>query len=259
MHPQPSTPRPRTRPVPTFPRGMRTARSWLARWWGLLVVLAVALVASIVIRDHIYPGFSWNRDEVTYLWQVSVLRGPEVFGATGGFPQFFQPWLTGLNEHGFFSQYTLGWPLVMLAADFAVGDSAVAILVGVVALVAGSYAFTREVTHNHGLAVLTSALVVASPFFAVQSGVYLGYLFSTGHRAAVRARASSRACGADDWRLLGLGGAFLGVLFLTRPYDAVLWAGALGIYGIIASWGAVARHRARRDRSPRSRSPRSWS
>ncbi len=214
----------------------RTARAWLARWWGLLVVLAIAIVTAIVIRDQVYPGFSWNRDEVTYLWQVSVLRGREVFGETGGFPQFFQPWLTGLNEHGFFSQYTLGWPLVLLAADVVFGDSAIAILVGVVALIAGSYAFTREVTRNHVLAVITCALVVASPFFMVQSGVFLGYLFSTGIGLLFGA-ALLAGMRRDDWRLVALGGALLGFLFLVRPYDAVLWAGALGLYAIIANWG----------------------
>jgi hypothetical protein len=213
----------------------RTGRAWLARWWGLLVVLVVAVVTAIVVRDQVYPGFSWNRDEVTYLWQVSVLRGREVFGETGGFPQFFQPWLTGLNEHGFFSQYTLGWPLVLLAADVAFGDSAVAILVGVVALIGGSYAFTREVTRNHALAVITCALVVASPFYMVQSGVYLGYLFSTGIGLLFGA-ALLAGMRRDDWRVVALGGALLGFLFLVRPYDAVLWAGALGLYGIIANW-----------------------
>ena len=217
-------------------RPPRTDRSWLARWWGLLAVFAVAIVASILIRDLVYPGFSWNRDEVTYLWQVSVFRGHHLFGETAGFPQFFQPWLTGLNENGFFSQYTLGWPLVMLAADMTFGDSAVAILVGVVALVAGSYTFTREVTRNHALAVLTTALVVACPFFAVQSGVYLGYLFSTGVGLLFGASLLA-GMRRDDWRLLALGGASLGFLFITRPYDAVLWAAAMGIYGVIATWG----------------------
>lgn len=226
-------PREARRPADSAPGVWRT---WLARWWPLLTVFVVAGAVSIVVRNHVYPAFSWNRDEVTYLWQVSVLRGREVFGDTGGFPELFHPWLTGLNEHGFFSQYTLGWPLVMLAADLVFGDTALAILAGVVALVAGTYAFTRELTRDHALAVLTSALVVASPFFAVQSGVYLGYLFSTGIGFLFGA-ALLAGLRRDDWRLVALGGALVGFLFLTRPYDALLWAGAFAVYAIIANWG----------------------
>jgi hypothetical protein len=213
-----------------------TPPSWIRRWWPLLTMIAIAMAMSVVVRRTIYPAFSWNRDEVTYLWQVSVLRGHHLFGADGGFPNFFQPWLTGANEHGFFSQYTIGWPAVMLVADVLFDNSAVAILVGVVALVAGTYAITRELTRDHTLALITTALVVVCPFFVVQSGVYLGYLFSTGVGLLFGASLLS-GLRRDDWRRLVLAGALLGVILLTRPFDAVLWAAVFAIYAVIAAFG----------------------
>jgi hypothetical protein len=195
----------------------------------------VALVASVVIRHVVYPAYSWNRDEVTYQWQVDLLRGGDLFGADGGFKHMFWPWLTGHNAHGFFSQYTLGWPAVMLAADVLTGSTAASILVGVTAIVLGGYAFTRELTRDGRLALVSTALLLVSPVFAVQSGVYLGYLFSTGIGLLFGA-AFLAGVRRHDWRLVAAGGGLIGFLFLTRPFDAVLWAAAVGAYSVVVSW-----------------------
>ena len=220
--------------------GRRRFAAWWARYRILVGLLALSLVVSVLIRHVVYPAYSWNRDEVTYQWQVSVLRSGHLFGADGGFKHLFWPWLSGHNDHGFFSQYTLGWPLVLLAFDLVFGSSAGAILVGVAALVLGAYALTLELTRDRRLALVTTALLVASPMFVVQSGVYLGYLFSTGIGLLFGA-ALLAGLRRDDWRLVAVGGALLGYLFLTRPYDAVLWGGAIGAYAVIASWRKWAR------------------
>ena len=83
--------------------------------------------------------------------------------------------------------------------------------------------------------------------FAVQSGVYLGYLFSTGIGLLFGA-ALLAGLRRDDWRLIALGGALLGYLFLTRPYDAVLWGAAIGLYALVVSWKRMGAHRSRRRR-----------
>ena len=50
---------------------------------GLVPVLAAdpaarAHVLSVVVRHVVYPAFSWNRDEATYLWQVRALRDGQI-------------------------------------------------------------------------------------------------------------------------------------------------------------------------------------
>ena len=57
-------------------------------------------------------------------------------------PEFFQPWLTGVRHGQFFSQYTLGWPGLMLIADVLFGSPAAAIVWGTVLAVLGTYVFT---------------------------------------------------------------------------------------------------------------------
>ena len=159
------------------------------------------------MQHFIYPGLSWNRDEVTFLWQVRALRSGQLLTTSGGMPDFFQPWLTGLRDGHFFSQYTLGWPGLMLVFDVLFGSPFMAIVTGTLLTILGTYAFTRELTRDHVLALLTATLMLASPMVITQSGVYLSYLFSTGvgllfggqpalgHPAgAARDCSSSRAC-----------------------------------------------------------------
>ena len=91
-------------------------------------------------RHPIYPAFSWNRDEATYLWQVDALRGGQIFTSDGNMPNFFWPWLAGFRDGGFFfSQYTAGWPLVLLAVDVVFGSPDLALAAGTVLAVLGTY------------------------------------------------------------------------------------------------------------------------
>ena len=221
--------------APVEPSASPPRRSWLARSWMLLVVLAVTAAVSVVVRHVIYPALSWNRDEATYLWQVRGLRAGQLMTTTGGLPQFFQPWLTGVRDGHFFSQYTLGWPGLMFVADLFFGSSAAAIVWGTVLAVLGTYAFTRELTRDHRLALVTAVLMLASPMVITQAGVYLGYLFSLGLGLLFGAALLSGIRRDQRWRFV-VAGVFLGVLFITRPFDAVLWAVAMGGYAIFVTW-----------------------
>ena len=123
-------------------RGARIV-AWITRYWFLLALLVGAAVLSVAVRHVVYPALSWNRDESTYLWQVGGLRAGDLLTTTGGLPQFFQPWLTGITHGEFFSQYTLGWPGVMLVADVLFGSPAASIVSGTVLAILGTYLFTR--------------------------------------------------------------------------------------------------------------------
>src|SRR5207249_11095573 len=105
----------------------RGLRAFLQRYWILIGLVALVFVSAVVVKLVIYPAFSWNRDEVVYLWQIRALRAGQVLPSDGGAPLFFQPWLTGLREGHFFSQYTPGWPAVLLAFDVVLGSPALAL------------------------------------------------------------------------------------------------------------------------------------
>jgi hypothetical protein len=212
-----------------------TEPTWLRRHWPLVALAAGAVAVALLSRYLIYPAFSWNRDEATYLWQVDALRAGKIFTTDGNAPFFFWPWLTGLRNGAFFSQYTVGWPLVLLAFDEVLGSPVLALALGSVLTVLGTYSFTRELTADRTLAIVSATLMLASPVVAIQGGVYLAYLFSLGlglyFGAAVLAGLRLRS----RW-LLVVAGLLLGWILLTRPFDAVLWAAPLFAYALIVYW-----------------------
>ncbi len=225
------------RPEPPLPapHEPHAAPSWLQNNWPLLTLTVAAFVVAIASRHLIYPALSWNRDEATYLWQADALRGGHIFTADGGMPSFFWPWLAGLHDGGFFSQYTVGWPLVLVAVDTVFGSPELALAVGTIAAVLGTYVFTRELTGNRQLGLVSATLMIASPIVLLQSGVYLAYLFSLG--LGLFFGAALLAGLRNGSRLLLLtSGLLLGWILLTRPFDAVLWAAPLFGYAAVVCW-----------------------
>ena len=199
-----------------------------------LLTLA-AFGVSLLVQHVVFPDLSWNRDEPVYLWHVDVLRAGQLSTTDGGHPDLFQPWLSAARDGTLFSQYTLGWPLVLLAGS-VLGSSDLAVAAGAALAVAGTWAFVRELTRDRALATVAALLMLVSPILLVQSGGLLNYLFTLGLglffltlvRVGVRTGSRLRMVGS---------GLLLGWIFFTRPYDAAVW-------GLLALVPMVIEHRA---------------
>lgn len=196
-----------------------------------LLFTAVAL-ASVAVGRLVFPALSWNRDEVVYLWHLDVLRSGHFASADGGTASFFRPWLTAAVEGELFAQYTLGWPLVLLGSDTVFGTPRVGVVAGAVLAVFGVYVFARVATGDSGLAFASAAVFALCPAVLIQSGMYLGYLFTLGlgllFVAAVLHAADRRSRG-----LAMAAGLLVGWVFMTRPLDAILWAGVAFGYALV--------------------------
>jgi 4-amino-4-deoxy-L-arabinose transferase-like glycosyltransferase len=206
------------------------AELW-ATYWPVLALAALVAVVTVVAREVLFPAFSWNRDEPVYLWHMEVLRSGRLTSTDGGAPLFFRPWLTGATDGVLFSQYTLGWPLVLAVAATVLGTPAAALPIGAALVVVGTYAFTRELTSDHTLALVSAAVMAACPIIVIQGGMYLGYLFTLGLGLAYAALLLSGIRRDRPLRVVAAG-ALLGWIFLTRPFDAVLWG--LAVVGYVA-------------------------
>jgi hypothetical protein len=215
-------------------RGSRAGALW-AEHWPLVVLGAIAVLMAAAVHHWVYPAYSWNRDEPVYLWQVHALRDGTILPTDGGMPAFFQPWLSGHGDGYFFSQYTLGWPIVLLVGEVVFGTAASALAFGTLLAVVGTYAFARTITADRTVSIVAAVLMLASPILAIQSGVYLGYLFVLGLGLLFGA---ALITGFERRRplLLVVAGVLVGWIFMTRPYDAVLWAAAFGLYLIVVHW-----------------------
>lgn len=212
------------------------ARARAVEYAPLVALVLLAIAISVIVHHEIFPAYSWNRDEVVYLWQIQGLAEGKALTSGGDTPLFFQPWLSGLTDDGrYFSQYTLGWPLVLLAGDQLLGSAAAALAFGAALAVLGTYAFARELTRDRRLALVAAAVTVLSPLLVVQSGMYLGYLFSLGLGGLFGASLLAGLRLRRTW-LLVVSGLLVGWLFVTRPFDGLLWAIALVGYAGFAHW-----------------------
>ena len=198
-------------------------RAFLRAYGPLLVLVGVAVIVAVIVRHEVFPAFSVNRDEPVYLWQTQMLRDGRFFASDGGAPSFFQPWLSGHTDAGFFSQYTLGFPLVLAAAGIVFGSPGAALALSAALAVLGVYALAREITKDPTVSLIAAAMMTLSPITIIQSGMYLGYIFSLGIGCLFGAALLAGIRLERRW-LLVTAGLLLGWIFLTRPFDAVLWA-----------------------------------
>lgn len=212
-------------------RPTSSSRPWRSHWPALLLALVAAAVA-IWAKRAIFPALSWNRDEPVYLWHVDLLREGRLTAPDGGHPDLFLPWLSAARDGEMFTQYTLGWPLVLLAARLVTGTATAALPLGAALAVAGTYALTTELFDDRRRAALAGGLLVLSPILPIQGGVHLSYLFTLGLGLFFGALLLSGHRRDRPGRVV-LGGVLLGAIFLTRPYDAVLWGAAFAAYLLV--------------------------
>src|SRR5690606_17833398 len=209
---------------------------WRAHWPAVALAVAGALVA-LWSKAVVFPHLSWNRDEPVYLWQMEVLRSGRLAAPDGGHPDLFLPWLSAARDGELFGQYTIGWPLVLLVARVLTGSTAPALALGAALAVAGTYALAYELLRRRAVAVAAGGPLLASPILALQAGVHLTYLFTLGLGLLFGALLRSGLRRQRPGRLVAAG-VLLGGVFLTRPYDAVVWG------GVFAAWSLL-EHRAR--------------
>ncbi len=205
----------------------------LTRHWPALALAVVAGAVAAWAHHRIYPALSFNRDEAVYLWQLDTLRDGRLTSVDGGHPELFLPWLSAARDGMLFSQYTLGWALVMLAADITTGSPSAALYVGAGLAVLGTYAFAWEITRSRPPAIIAAAIMVGSPIMAIQGGVHLSYLFTLGLGLLFGVGLLSGLRTGRMGRVVA-GGVALGAIFFTRPYDGLLWGLAFGLYAIVA-------------------------
>jgi hypothetical protein len=209
-----------------------TAAPPLRHHWPAAALAVAAALVALWARHRLFPALSWNRDEPVYLWHVEALRAGHLTPPDGGHPELFHPWLSARGEGTFFTQYTLGWPLVLLGATVLTGSATAALMVGAAAAVLGTYAIGIELLQDRRIATGGAALLVASPILPVQGGAHLSYLLTLGLGLAYGALFLSGIRRHRPWRLVA-GGALVGWIFLTRPYDAILWATAFSVFALV--------------------------
>ncbi len=181
---------------------------------------ATAAVVAVLVSVELFPHGSTNHDEGVYLRQAAMLLEGRLF-LRPPVIDALRPWFFVREDPALYPKYT-----PVPAAVFAVGEllgTARLALAGVAAgVVALTYRAVRE-AFDARTGLLAAALVLASPLFLVQSGVFLPYLPTTLLNLAFAA-AYLTADRTGGRRAAAVAGLAVGAAFLARPYSAVLFA-----------------------------------
>jgi Dolichyl-phosphate-mannose-protein mannosyltransferase len=194
-------------------------------------VLAVASGAlALVARANLFPLMSGDADEPVYVYQARMLAEGHVTLAARVHAQFFYPWLFGQRGSRLFSQYQPGWPAVIAVAHL-LGNERIALVIAAVAAVAATWFLGQQVAPGSG--VLAAGLLLVSPIFVVQVGLYLSYLWTT---ALVTGALACVVAGVRSPRRAAFvgAGALIGLALLSRPFDALIVGAAAGAYVLLA-------------------------
>ncbi|ELZ34516.1 hypothetical protein C474_02386 [Halogeometricum pallidum JCM 14848] len=190
---------------------------------GRLAALCLALLAAAVallVATELFPYRSLNHDEAVYLQQADLLLHGRLF-LRPPVEEAFRPWFFVESDRGLYPKYAPG-PAAVFALGKTLGGYPLALAGVAAALVAGVAALGREL-FDARVGVLAGLLLLLTPLFVVQSGVYLPYALTTALNVAfvVAYLRSERRRSLRDAAAAGLA---VGAAFFSRPYTAVLFA-----------------------------------
>jgi hypothetical protein len=188
-----------------------------------LAAAALAVVAGIVAflsAHELFPYLSTNHDEAVYLQQAAMLLDGRLF-LRPPVVEAFEPWFFVESSRGLYPKYS---PVVatVFAVGMALGDPRLSLAVVGAALVGLTYAVGTE-AFDRRTGLLGAVLVLVSPFYVVQTGLFLPYAPTLAFELLF-AWAYLRSVRTGSRPLAGLAGLAIGIAFFARPYTAVLFA-----------------------------------
>jgi len=199
-----------------------------------LVISLIAIAAAYFVSVRVYEQMPHIEDEMAYVWQARVLaQGKVMLPSPADAKSFLVPFVVDYNGQRF-SKYPLGWPLMLM---FGVLLHA---RVWVNPILSGlgiwlTYLLGKKV-FDERIALLSAALMVASPFFLINSGSLLSHpwsLFLTLGFALAWLDTFDAARKLPAWLTVSVAGLSLGVLAMTRPLTAIAVGLPFFIHGII--------------------------
>jgi hypothetical protein len=208
---------------PTLPAPLADRLPDEARARYRLAAAALAVVAGVVAflsSNGLFPYLSTNHDEAVYLQQAAMLLEGRLF-LRPPVVEAFEPWFFVESSEGLYPKYS---PVVaaVFAVGMALGDPSLSLAVVGAALVGLTYAVGAE-AFDRRTGLLGAVLVLVSPFYVVQTGLFLPYAPTLAFELLF-AWAYLRSVRTGSRPLAAVAGLAIGVAFFARPYTAVLFA-----------------------------------
>lgn len=196
---------------------------------GAAAALALAAALWAVAGSAwILPELSTNSDEGLYLLQADALAsGLLAPAAPGSNADAHRPWFSVARDGRYVLKYAPVHASVLAAADVISGSTRAGLGAIAAAQVLLVIALARELGASGRAAVVAGALFTTAPLVLQLDITYLSYGTSLALLLAA-ATATCRAHRTGSPRVALAAGVGWGLALFARPYDAVLFALALG-------------------------------
>ncbi|CQH54559.1 uncharacterized protein HHUB_2100 [Halobacterium hubeiense] len=204
------------------------ARVRASPYFASAALAVVAAVAAYALSVTVFPYHSTNHDEAVYLQQAAMLLEGQLF-LRPPVEGSFRPWFFVESSRGLYSKYAPVVPAVFALGELA-GDFRYALPAVAAANVALLYGVVRD-AFDHRTGALAAVVLLCSPLFLVQSGVFLPYAPTTMLNLAF-AFAYFRAERVGSARWAAAAGVAVGLAFFARPYTAVLFATPFVVHAV---------------------------
>ncbi|ESP89809.1 DUF7846 domain-containing protein [Candidatus Halobonum tyrrellensis] len=199
-------------------------RGWSSRLdaprTATLALCALAGAVALAVATLVFPYRSINHDEAVYLQQAALLLDGRLF-LRPPVEDAFRPWFFVGEGDRLYPKYA---PIP--AAVFALGRLAGGYPLALAAVAATTVGLTAALGRelfDARVGLLAGVMLVASPLFLVQSGVFLPYATTTALNLGF-ALAYLRAERRGSLAAAAAAGAVVGLAFFARPYTALLFA-----------------------------------
>ncbi len=182
------------------------------------VICLISFMASAWVATNVFDRLPHVEDDVAFLFQARTIASGHLLARPPSQPVFFQIPFVIIRDGHWFGKYPPGYPSVLAIGVLSGQPWLLNPIIGAID-VALVYLAGRRL-FNDATGVLAAALLVASPFFLLQSGSFMSHTVTLFWSMSFLLLFESTRRNRSIWRAV-LAGLVIGMLFISRPLTAV--------------------------------------
>lgn len=188
-----------------------------------LFVISAALISFsiiVLLNQFVFPYYSNNHDEGVYIFQMKMLAQGDIYLKSTNYSDFFNAYFVINDGEKLYGKYTPVHPLILSIFYILFGDVRLAIGFLAALNIIFLYFISMEI-YDSDTAKIATIICLSSPLFLIISSTYLPYTTSL-LLSQIFIYFVIKSLKNDSKKYPLVAGVVLGILFFTRPYDAVL-------------------------------------
>jgi hypothetical protein len=199
--------------------------------WGIVLVACLGILSAIAYST--LRAFPNSGDEYAYVFQAQTLLNGGLWNAAPPSCELFKNFHIICRDGKWMGKYPIGWPALLSAVGalqlpyWAAGP-----LVGTATLLFFVF-FTFRLTDSRTTAAIAGVSLFGTSFFLLNSASFFSHTLAA-LLGLLTAYMALKFLETEQAYFASFAGAFLGCLFLTRPYTALLIALPLAAFAALA-------------------------